>query len=156
LLLAYAAFQDRLALALGLPLEEGGPLPPIEVRFVKPKPDEKAPLVVPPRQAPQEHAAGSAPGKVSDPEWLALDFKSLQKELAVQRDRKPRIAVPAWEEVKKQLPAEYVANRPPVRIRWSLVCMGYQPELALGWSACLRAFQEESKQDRVFEESLFW
>ena len=45
---------------------------------------------------------------------------------------------------------------PPVRIRWSLVCSGYQPELAAGWSACTRAFGEEAKQDRVFEESLFW
>ena len=34
--------------------------------------------------------------------------------------------------------------------------MGYQPELATAWSACTRAFREESKQDRVFEESLFW
>ena len=24
----------------------------------------------------------------------------------------------------------------PIRIRWSLVCMGYQPELAAAWSAC--------------------
>jgi hypothetical protein len=34
--------------------------------------------------------------------------------------------------------------------------MGYQPELATGWSACTRAFGDEAKQDRVFEESLFW
>ena len=34
--------------------------------------------------------------------------------------------------------------------------MGYQPELAAAWSACTRAFGEEAKQDRVFEESLFW
>ena len=34
--------------------------------------------------------------------------------------------------------------------------MGYQPELAAAWSACTRAFREEAKQDRVFEESLFW
>ncbi len=34
--------------------------------------------------------------------------------------------------------------------------MGHQPELALAWFTCLRTFQEESAQDRVFEESLFW
>ena len=34
--------------------------------------------------------------------------------------------------------------------------MGYQPELAAAWSACTRAFGQEAKQDRVFEESLFW
>ena len=41
-------------------------------------------------------------------------------------------------------------------IRWSLVCMGYQPQLASSWSACTRSFGRESRQDRVFEESLFW
>ena len=51
---------------------------------------------------------------------------------------------------------ENLAKRPPLRIRWSLVCMGYQPELTLAWFACTRAFAEEAKQDRVFEESLFW
>ena len=44
----------------------------------------------------------------------------------------------------------------PIRIRWSLVTMGYQPEMAAAWSACTRAFGQEAKQDRVFEESLFW
>ena len=44
----------------------------------------------------------------------------------------------------------------PIRIKWSLVCVGYQPRLALAWSACMRSFGEEAKQDRVFEESLFW
>ena len=34
--------------------------------------------------------------------------------------------------------------------------MGYQPELALAWGNCLRTFADEAKQDRVFEESLFW
>jgi hypothetical protein len=75
--------------------------------------------------------------------------------MEVQRERKPRVRVPTWEEVKKQLPADLQSAR-PVRIRWSLVCLGYQPELALAWSACTRAFGQEAKQDRVFEESLFW
>ena len=44
----------------------------------------------------------------------------------------------------------------PVRIQWNLVTQGYQPELAPAWSACTRAFGQEAKQDRVFEESLFW
>ena len=32
-LLAAANFQDRILLGLGIPLEDGGPLPPVEVRF---------------------------------------------------------------------------------------------------------------------------
>jgi len=35
LLLAYANFQDRLLLVLGVEVEEGGPLPPLDVRFAR-------------------------------------------------------------------------------------------------------------------------
>jgi hypothetical protein len=72
-----------------------------------------------------------------------------------QRNRPARLRVPTWDEVRAKLPPGQ-QGRPPVRIRWSLVCAGYQPELAGAWSACTRAFAEESRQDRVFEESLFW
>ena len=84
-----------------------------------------------------------------------FDFAALQKNLQAQRDRPGRIRVPTWEEVAKQLPPATPRPR-PVRIKWSLVCSGYQPQLAAGWSACTSAFREEAKQDRVFEESLFW
>ncbi|MFO0891699.1 MAG: hypothetical protein U0790_21460 [Isosphaeraceae bacterium] len=30
----------------------------------------------------------------------------------------------------------------PVKIKWSLVCMTYQPTLAAGWSACTNTFRE--------------
>jgi hypothetical protein len=63
--------------------------------------------------------------------------------------------VPAWKDVRKHLPPDRQSGK-PLRIKWSLVCMGYQPELAAGWSACTRAYGEEARQDRVFEESLFW
>ncbi len=49
LLLAYANFQDRLLLTLGIPIEAGGPMPPPEVVF-----DRKAkPPPVPPRERPK-------------------------------------------------------------------------------------------------------
>ncbi|MEX2559485.1 MAG: deiodinase family protein, partial [Pirellulales bacterium] len=88
-------------------------------------------------------------------QWLAMDFAALQDQLEAQRNRRSRIRVPSWEEVRA-LVAPGSSGGPPVRIGWSLVCAGYQPELAKGWSACTRAFGEESKQDRVFEESVFW
>jgi alkylhydroperoxidase family enzyme len=149
LLLAYANFQDRLLLAMGVPVEEGGPLPPTEVRFAR---GGESPAV-PPRKAPKEaaKAAGRSPGD----EWKELDFAGLQTRLGKQRERPGRVAVPSWEDVLRGLPKDYPVNR-PTRIKWSLVCMGYQPELAIGWSACTRAFGTEAKQDRVFEESLFW
>ncbi|HEV3236020.1 MAG TPA: hypothetical protein VGZ25_03465, partial [Gemmataceae bacterium] len=67
----------------------------------------------------------------------------------------PRIAVPTWDDVLAGLPPGTPPPR-PVKIKWSLVCTGYQPELALGWGNCTRSFGQDAKQDRVFEESLFW
>jgi alkylhydroperoxidase family enzyme len=151
LLASYANFQDRLVLSLGLPVEVGGPLPPPHVRFVKEGKGAKP--EVPVRLLRSERGDAPATRQGEEVAWSSADFEQLQKAMAEQKARPPRIPVPTWEEVKKRL-----AKPPerPVRIRWSLVCLGYQPELAQGWSACTRAFAEEAKQDRVFEESLFW
>ena len=97
-----------------------------------------------------------APDRVEDAEWKEFDFDDLQKGLSAQRSNAGRIRVPTWDEVKQVLPPGFPPPKFPVRIQWSLVCMGYQPELGAAWSACTTAFREESKQDMVFEESLFW
>jgi hypothetical protein len=152
LLLAYANFQDRLILALDLPIEAGGPLAPLEIRFDK---KAKAPPV-PPRDKPKVRTGPHVLEIVDDLEWRSFDFDDLQKNLSIQRTNPGRIRVPSWDEVKQVLPAGYPMPKHPVRIQWSLVCMGYQPELGAAWSACTRNFGEEAKQDRVFEESLFW
>jgi alkylhydroperoxidase family enzyme len=150
LLVAHANFQDRLLLTLGLTGEPGGPTPPEPFRFTHPDP----PPTVPARKAPGKAPADDAPD--ADPEWGRVEFDVLQEKMEGQRARAPRIEVPAWDVVKAKLPKDAKQPAKPLRIRWSLVCMGYQPELAAGWSACTRAFGEEAKQDRVFEESLFW
>jgi alkylhydroperoxidase family enzyme len=154
LLLAYANFQDRLILSLGLTPEGGPPLPPLAVRFRtgKDAPARPAPAA---RAKPAYEASPAAAERVGDADWLALDFERLQQQMEGQRARAPRVAVPPWEEVRKLYPPGQAPAR-PLRIKWSLVCLGYQPELALGWGACTRAFAAEAKQDRVFEESLFW
>ena len=72
-----------------------------------------------------------------------------------QRGREPRIPVPSFASVKEKLPNLFPPGK-ELKIKWSLVCLGYQPELAQAWSLCTRTFGEESHQDRVFEESLFW
>jgi alkylhydroperoxidase family enzyme len=151
LLLAAANFQDRLILGLGLPPEEGGALPPLEVTF-----DKTAKPPVPERANPADLHGPDEPVKVSDPAWKEFDFEALQKGLAVQKANLGRIPVPTYEEVLARLPEGAPKPKNPVRIKWSLVCMGYQPVLASAWSACTTAFREEAKQDRVFEESLFW
>jgi alkylhydroperoxidase family enzyme len=150
-LLAYANFQDRLLLTLRLNAEEGGPLPPLAVEFQRPwSGGAEAPKRVTPKPA-----NGSTQAPASDSEWSKVDYSSLQKLLADQRTRQPRIPVPTFDSVRKYLPATYPKSH-ELRIRWSLVCLGYQPELASAWSLCTRSFAEESQQDRVFEESLFW
>lgn len=151
-LLAYANFQDRLLLALDLPIDPGGPQAPPEIRFTKGAP---APPV-PPRAKIEGRPTPVVPERIDDPEWLSLDLDALQRSLSSQRARPSRIRVPTWDEVSKVLPAGYPPPKSPVRIQWSLVCMGYSPELGAAWSACTTAFREEAKQDRVFEESLFW
>ena len=146
-LVAFANFQDRLILALGISREPHGPLPPRDWRF---GPESKAM----PRPAwPKEKPATAA--VVDDAEWRRFSFTELKKQMEAQRVRSPRIRVPAPEEVEKHLaPGGNKARK--LTIKWSLVCLGYQPELANAWSACTRAFREEAAMDRVFEESLFW
>lgn len=147
-LAAFANFQDRLLLALGITEEPDGPLPPRPVRFAKemqamPRPDW-----------PEAGEAMAASARVDDAEWRRFSFSDLKKGMAAQKERPLRIRVPSWDEVKSLLPPE--SQKREVRIKWSLVCMGYQPELAQGWSACTKAFGTEAAMDRVFEESLFW
>ena len=152
LLLAHANFQDRLLLALGSPIEPGGPIPPLEIQF-----DPKAaPPVVPPRKRSANGPVPDEPTRVDDPLWLSMAFDDLQDRLTDQRARSSRIRIPSWDEVLKAMPRGMPKPERPIRIQWSLVTMGFQPELAAAWSACTRAFREEANQDRVFEESLFW
>jgi alkylhydroperoxidase family enzyme/thiol-disulfide isomerase/thioredoxin len=152
LLLAAANFQDRLLLSLGTRLEASGPLSPIEVRFAA----DAASPPVPPRAGLDELRGPPVPAHVDDPEWVALDFDVLQTGLDAQRARPGRIRVPTHDEVMTKLAPDDPRRDSPMRIKWSLVCFGYQPELAAAWSKCMKAFEAEAKLDEVFGESLFW
>jgi alkylhydroperoxidase family enzyme len=152
--MAYANFQDRLLTTLGITVEPGGPLSPLEVRFApppadyKPEPAERPPL--------PENAALDAPQNIDDPEWTTQTFTQLQELLEAQRARTARVSVPEWESFRDELdPSLYPPDR-PTRIKWSLVVLGHQARLGSAWIKCLRTFGREANQDRVFEESLFW
>jgi len=150
-LLAHANFQDRLMHALGLNTAENAH-EPLEVRFKKPW---VGGAMAPDRRVPNDTKEPSNSARVTDADWTSLDFKFLQAKLESQKNREPRIAVPSFESVRKYLPATFPKNQ-QLKIKWSLVCLGYQPELASAWTLCTRTFGEESKQDRIFEELLFW
>jgi hypothetical protein len=153
LLVAYANFQDRLILALQLRDDGSAELPANDVRFAQ---DDRALLAIAPvREAPVGGTPRQVPEQIDDQEWSSVDFDVLQLKMTTQRQRGARIRVPTWEEVSAKIPPEYRPKN-PLRIRWSLVCRGYQPDLAARWSACMGLFAEESQQDRVFEESVFW
>ncbi len=137
LAVAYANFQDRLLLTLGVPVEDGGPLPPLDVRFT----GDGAEVPAARRPEPTPRKGPAVAEKVADPEWLALDWQKLRRGMERQKARKPRLPLPEDDRS---------------RVRWSVVGQTYQPELAAAWSACTRAFAKEARQDPVFEETLFW
>lgn len=152
LLGAYGNFQDRIVLGMGLPLDESEPLPPVDVKFA-PGAIQTTPVPLTTQAVPEllkngvqvvERHAG----------WSDLTYDELQSLLEQQRARECRLPIPTWDDVKKNLPPE-LATR-PIRIVWTLVCLGYVPELALAWNNATRTLWAEAKSDRVLEESLFW
>ncbi len=170
LVAAYANFQDRLLLALGVSVEEGGPLPPVKVRFRKPSPptqstepredtsakeDKEGPKrkLTPPATDPP-----AVPEKIDDPEWTAVSFKALREGLAQQKDRRrARIPLPDHKTVFDSFPEGLPRpDNAEMRIKWCLLNYGYQPRLTAAWLGGLDAFQEESDLDAVFHESMFW
>jgi hypothetical protein len=146
-LVAFANFQDRLVQSLGIGTDPAGPLPPHGVRFQRPWSGGTAPA-----RPEFPSSMDTTATRVTDPQWRSIDFVALQKQMEGQRDRIGRVSIPKFDDVKHHFPDP----TKPVRIKWSLVCWGHSPVLAGPWTAGLRAFAEESKQDRVFEELLFW
>jgi hypothetical protein len=134
------------------PLEFARLLTVFDVKFA-PGAFQSAPLLPPQAELPKLRESGTTVVE-RDPEWSELSFDELQSRLDRQRTRAPRLPVPTWDEVKKNLPPEFAAR--PTRIVWNLVCSGYVPELAVPWGRSTRTMWAEAAQDRVFEESLFW
>lgn len=152
LLAAYGNFQDRIVLGLQLPMEETGPLAPVEIEFAEGA-LQMTPLIPPKGEVPLLGAAG-VDVIPEDGDWSAISFDELQARLEKQRDRKPRLPIPTWDEVKGKLPPSMAVR--PTRIVWSLVTYGYAAELQVPWSIATRTMWAELPGDRVFEESLFW
>lgn len=146
--LAYANFQGRIVLALGVEVEPGGPLPPIDVKF-----DSAVTVEVPPRRDWKETTASEGAAPDDRPDWLGGSAGDLQRAMADQKARKSRVPMPPPESLEK-LPAE--AKNQAGKIVWTRVSMGYQPLLTLTWFQTMRTFQQEAKFDRVFSNTYFW
>ncbi|MBI3412429.1 MAG: hypothetical protein HY040_29270 [Planctomycetes bacterium] len=149
--LAYANFQNRIFLALGVEVEPGGPLPPLDVRLDS---QMQAKIVTPPRPSWDEALKNrNAPDAGKSPVWSERSSADLAKAVEAQKIRKPRVPMPEESRLAK-LPPE--AKGQASLIVWSRVSMGYQPMLTKAWFDCMRTFQQESKLDRVFANSMFW
>jgi hypothetical protein len=147
-LLAHASFQDRVFLALNLPAEPAEPCPPLTVQFSRPKSE--------PSPAPAHAPAKAEPARSGTAHALASEaWEELQAGLGKQRARLGRLRVPSQDEVLQRIGAKHPAAW-QAGILWSRVCYGHQPELTDAWFACVAAFRHETKQERVFEQCIFW
>jgi alkylhydroperoxidase family enzyme len=148
--LAYTNFRDRIILALGVEVEPGGPLPPLDLR---PDSIAKDKAVSPPRKPWKEGRDGRATAPEGRPGWLDHDYAAVQKALSGQKERTARIPLPPLERLEA-LPAD-VRERTK-KIVWSRVSMGYQPVLTKAWFDCMGTFQKEAELDEVFANTFFW
>jgi len=149
--LAYANFQNRVFLGLGIDEEDSDPLPPIDVPLDKqarakvPTPERKLPGGIG-QKDPSQPTIGL-------PDWAKREPVDLAEALRGQKERKARIPMPDAERVAK-IPPE--AKEQASKVVWTRVSMGYQPLLTKAWFDCMRTFQQEAKFDRVFSNSVFW
>jgi hypothetical protein len=159
LLSAGGNWQDRLFLSLGVPQEPNGPMPVLKVKFNRPADPEElpqAPERVLPKAAPAEKWT---PAEAFGSDWGSKALTDLRGQMDKQKARPPRIRIPSSDEylaATAKIPTKPGQPKRVPKIVWSLVCSGYQPELAAAWGGNTSSFRTDARQDRVFEESLFW
>jgi alkylhydroperoxidase family enzyme len=149
--LAFANFQNRIILALGVKIEPDGPCPPLAMKL-----DAKRRAMVPtPPRPGWDRVISAKPAKSygAPADWKDATLTELEKALSAQQARKPRVPMPD--------PSRFANLNPDVTrqaqaIVWTRVCAGYQPVMTQTWFIALREFQQEAKLDRVFASSLFW
>ncbi|HVL11169.1 MAG TPA: hypothetical protein VM529_01300 [Gemmata sp.] len=144
---AYANFHNRVILGLGVK-GESPPAPPVAVAF-----DADAAKPAPPRPPWDDLKAVTAGGLSIRAEWSAGDAEAMARKLDAQKERTLRIPLPDKSVYDKLPPKE---KESAGRILWNTVSAGYQPEMVRAWFACLYAYYDESKPDRVFTNSAFW
>jgi alkylhydroperoxidase family enzyme len=138
---AYANFQNRVFVALGVQVEPGGPLAALDY---KSDPALRTKLETPPRKPHPQEASPLL--KIADPDWKERRYSELMNRLELQMDRKGRIPFPEHKDEKT----------PPSKIVWSRISLGYQPLLTKTWFDCMSTFQQEANFNRVFSNSVFW
>ena len=151
---AYANFQDRMMLTLGVTVEPDGPLPPLNARFAAVAADQKIAMARP--ELPDSSAMPAPKLEIPEDWTTAFSFDQLQAGMAVQKARPQRISIPDTEDVVARIPQHIYPVKKPIRIKWSLCVLGHQPTLGAAWLRTMRTWGRESGSDAVFNESLFW
>jgi len=144
---AYANFHNRILLGLGAATDTP-PLPPVDVAF-----DAEGAAAAQTRSPWEDLKKVQDDGPAVRVEWTRGGFDDLTRSLDAQKARKLRIPLPDVAKVEGLTPRE---RDQAGKILWNTVSTGYQPHLTRAWFACLGAFYEESKVDRVFTNSMFW
>jgi alkylhydroperoxidase family enzyme len=148
---AFANFQNRIVMALGVQVEPEGPCPPLTVKLDR---AGRTKVKGPPRPG-WDKVITTKPKKEYDApaDWKEVSFEQLEQALAAQKARALRIALPPPERFKN-LPPD--VKRQTDSIVWMTVSTGYQPGMTQAWFGMLNEFRSESALDRVFGSTLFW
>ncbi len=144
---AYANFHNRIVLGLGV---EPRADPPVMVAFDAAK---LAAVATPTRPPWDDVTKADHTGPRVSPAWSKAGPDALGSALAAQKDRTLRIPLPDPSRFEGLAGRE---REQAQKILWNTVSSGYQPKMTRAWFACLGAFYEESKVDRVFTKSMFW
>ena len=135
----------------GLPIEAGGPLPPLEVRFAKE------------REAAARPRTGQTGGRHAPPVPTTSTTRNGAPSISTTSRRACRPSVErrpdpgsTWEEVPEGPPGRIPAAQEPDADPVEPGLHGLSARAGRGLVGLHPAFGEEAKQDRVFEESLFW
>lgn len=148
--LAHANFQNRLFQALGVEMEEGGPLPPTDFGLSS---SRRAKVPTPSRPPWDDLTKKGVPDVVAKPGWREWSIEDLQAAMEKQKERKSRIPLLSPDKLTHLAPDE---RGPAARIIWSNVSMGHQPEMTRAWFNVMSTFQQEAQLNRLFTASLFW
>ena len=137
LLLAHANFQDRVLFSLGV-ADQPSSLAPVKTD-VQPLAARHRKQEAPQRETPPADRALVEVQIDAVRSWQAISFEQIQQKLELQKQRTPRITVPA-----------------DVSIAWGAVCRTYQPELTMAWFRCHDQLMRPDSEGRIFQESVFW
>jgi alkylhydroperoxidase family enzyme len=145
---AYANFHNRILLGLGVK-GEASIVRPVVMKFDLDASKVSAPV----RPSWDDLKSVKGGGLSVRLEWSQADSKELDRILEKQKERTLRIPLPDKAVFEKLPEREQDAAK---RILWNTVSSGYQPEMTRAWFACLYAYYDEAKPDRVFTNSAFW